>query len=195
MTKYILAGGCDRLYPEYFTQLARVIQAEVARPKLLSCWFSNHADEAEERFPAYREQMLTFFADGTEIVKAEKATFIDQIADADVVYLHGGHTDVLFEAMAEYGDLKSAFEGKIIVGSSAGANYLTRVGFSPGKNMPVDGSGILDIAVIVHYGSMGFNGRTYEPEFWVDAAKRVREYSGSDQILLLPEGSFSVIDV
>lgn len=189
MTKYILAGGCDRLYPEYFTQLVRVIQTEVAHPKLLSCWFSNHADEADERFPAYREQMLKFFAEGTEIVKAEKATFIEQVADADVVYLHGGHTDVLFEAMAAYDDLESVFEGKIIVGSSAGANYLARVGFSPGKNTP------LDIAVVVHYGSMGFNGRTYEPEFWDEAVKRTREHSGSDQVLLLPEGSFSVIDI
>lgn len=194
MTKYILAGGCDRLYPEFFKQLARVVETESSQPRILSCWFSNHSDEADEKFPQYRDLLLTFFSRGTQVIKAERHSFMEQVAAADVVYLHGGHTDVLSAAMDEYGDLTEAFEGKMIVGSSAGANYLSRVGYSPGKAAAIKGSGLADIASVVHYGSKGWGGKTYTPEFWMSAVKKVKELSGDRQILLLPEGTFSVIE-
>lgn len=183
MTKYILAGGCDRLYPEYFRQLARVIQAEVAQPVILSCWFSMTDEESEARYPEYSEKMKKYFGDSTVITKADRTTFMEQVAGADVVYFHGGHTDILLTAMAGYENISNAFSGKIIVGSSAGANFLSRVGFSPGKAKAVTGAGIVDVVSIVHYISSGFNEQTFSPGFWDEAVRDVKELSGSDQVL------------
>ena len=194
MTKFILAGGCDRLYPEYLTQLARVIETAVQQPKILSCWFSNSDEESEAKFPEYQAHFLKFFSEGSSFIKADRVTFIDQIRSADVIYFHGGHTELLFTALEPYGDLRASFEGKIVVGSSAGTNYLSSFGFSPRKASAQKGSGILDIATVVHYGSAGFGDMKFEPSFWDDAVKQVREKSGKQEVLLLHEGTFSVID-
>ena len=194
MTTYILAGGGDRVYSEYLNQLVRVIEAKVTRPKILSCWFSNSDETANAQFTEYRDYFLASFEDGTTFIRAERGRFIEQVRDVDVIYLHGGHTDLLLAAMQEYEGMEGAFTGKIIVGSSAGANYLSRVGFSPSKEGVVEGSGILDVATVVHYGSRGFGGKAFEPAFWDEATRKVREASGKDEVILLPEGTFTVIE-
>lgn len=193
-TKYILAGGCDKLYPEYLKQLARVIHIDVARPKVLSCWFSNTDEEGDAKFPVYKDHFLKFFNGGTEFIKAEKGKFPEQVKNADVIYFHGGHTTLLLPAMEQYGDMKEAFRGKIVVGSSAGANYISKVGFSPSKGTAEFGGGLTDLSTIVHFGSKGFGELSFEPSFWQNAIGKVEEKSGTNQVILLPEGTFTVVE-
>lgn len=195
MTKYILAGGCDRLYPDYLRQLSRVIHIDVAQPKVLSCWFSNSDEDAEEKFPEYKDYFLRYFNEGTEFIKAEKDTFLNQVKDADVIYFHGGHTTLLLLAMKKFGDLTKVFEGKIVVGSSAGANYISKIGFSPSKNTAETGGGLVNLSVIVHFGSEGFSGMQFDWPYWQEAIRKVRAKSVTDQIILLPEGTFAVTEV
>lgn len=194
MTRYILAGGCDLLYPDYLTQLARVIHSTIEQPHVLSCWFSNSEDDANEKFPEYKEYFLSFFNEGTEFIKASKTNFLDEIERADVVYFHGGHTSLLLTAMQAYGDLKDSFEGKIIIGSSAGVNYISNYGFSPRSAETSHGAGLVDVSTIVHFGSKGFAGMSFDQSFWENAAKKVKANSQSNNVLLLPEGTFAVFD-
>lgn len=193
MTTYILAGGGDRRYPEYLTQLARVIQTEVAQPKILSCWFSNPDDVAEENFLKYKEYFLSHFASGATFLRAERENFREQVRAADVIYFHGGHTSLLLPAMEQYGDLREAFAGKIVVGSSAGANYLSTVGYSPRARSAETGSGLTNLVTVVHYGSKGFGELMFRPEFWQEAVKSVCQKSGKDNVVVLPEGTFVVV--
>jgi len=193
MTTYILAGGGDRRYPEYIVQLARVIQAEVAQPKILSCWFSNPDDVAEESFPKYKEYFLSHFASGTTFLRADRDNFREQVREADVIYFHGGHTSLLLPAMEKFGDLHEDFVGKIVVGSSAGANYLSSVGYSPRARSGETGSGLTDLVTVVHYGSKGFGELTFTPAFWQEAVKSVCQESGKDNVVVLPEGTFVVV--
>lgn len=195
MTKYILAGGCDRQYPEYLTQLARIIHTDFEKPKILSCWFSNLDDETEAKFPEYKEHFLEFFNEETKFIKAIKDEFLEQVENADVIYFHGGHTTLLLSAMERYGEMREAYRGKIVVGSSAGANYISKFGFSPSKATIGKGAGLVNVSTIVHFGSKGFNDMTFKSSFWQDAIKKVKKQSGSSEIVLLPEGTFTVIDV
>ena len=195
MTKYILAGGCDLQYPEYLSQLARIIRTDFEQPKILSCWFSISDDEAEAKFSDYKEYFLNFFNEKTEFIKATKDEFLDQVENANVIYFHGGHTTLLLPAMERYGEMREVFRGKIVVGSSAGANYISKFGFSPSKATVGKGTGLVNVSTIVHFGSRGFNDMTFKPSYWQDAIKKVKEESGSNEVVLLPEGTFTVIDV
>ena len=91
-------------------------------------------------------------------------------------------------------NIREVFVGKIIIGSSAGANYLSRYGFSPSVNKACSGEGLLDVAVVVHYDSSGFSGKSFTPEYWQRAVEAVRDMSGQQEIVLLPEGTFTVIE-
>lgn len=194
MTTYILAGGCDGDYPEYIVQLARVVRMKMADPKILSCGFSSEDVQAEASFPKRKKMFEAGFGESVEIVMATKDTFIEQVRAADVVYLHGGSTNILVDAMREYPNIQEEFAGKIIIGSSAGANYLSSCGFSPSANAVGQSGGIVDVAVVVHYGSTGFSGKTFTPEYWQKAAEAVRDGSGKREVILLPEGTFAVIE-
>lgn len=195
MTKYILTGGGDQGYPEYATQLARVIGNEIKNPKVLSCWFSNPDEDGIQKFNQYRNFLVAIFGDDAEIICASKEDFISQLQYADVVYLHGGLTDLLIESMKVYDNLEESFKGKIVIGSSAGANYLANYGYSPTMREVRQGSGLVDRNVIVHYGSQGYNDMTFTHDFWVEAIKHIKKTSESDEVVLLPEGTFTVIDI
>ncbi len=194
MTTYILAGGCDRKYPEYVAQLGRVVHYKVARPRILSCGFAEDDERAEEKFPEYRDLFAKSFGEHESFIKAEKAQLVEQIREADVVYLPGGETDALLQAMRQYPGIEREFEGKIVVGSSAGAHYLASYGYIPDERRLDVCGGLLDVAVVVHYGSPGYSGTTIDPTVWDEAVRKVREASGRDEITLLPEGTFTVIE-
>ena len=67
-----------------------------------------------------------------------------------MIYLHGGHSGLLLEALKEYPNLKEAFMGKIIAGDSAGANVWAEVFYS--KIIGVsEGLGLIPIKLISHY--------------------------------------------
>lgn len=193
MTMFILAGGADSAYPEYFAQLSRVVHSEFLRPKILSCGFSSDEAAATKKFPKRKKMFEELFGDFAEFVMAKKDDFVEQVRAADVVYFHGGSTNSLVDAMRAYPGIEEEFKGKIIIGSSAGANYLSSCGFSPTINDIGQSGGILDVAVVIHYGSPGFNDMTFEPGYWKRAAELVRRVSGKDETLLLPEGTFAVI--
>lgn len=193
MTLYILAGGADGDHPEYMAQLSRVVHAQVARPTILSCGFSSSDAQAEEKFPKRKRMFEKMFGEFAEFIMATKEGFVEQVRAADVVYFHGGSTNSLVDAMQAYPGIKEEFTGKIIIGSSAGANYLSSCGFSPSIGDIGQSGGIVDVAVVIHYGSPGFNGMTFDMDYWREATEAVRKASGKSEVLLIPEGTFTVV--
>lgn len=193
MTTYILAGGCDGDYPEYMAQLSRVVHGIVSKPRILSCGFSGSDAQSQNRFSKRKKMFEDRFGVFESFTMATKEDFIEEVRQSDVIYFHGGSTNSLSEAMRSYPDIKKEFTGKIIIGSSAGANYLSSYCFSPVANDIGQSGGILDVAIVVHYGSPGFNEMTFEPGYWERAVRLVGEVSGKAEVLLLPEGTFTVI--
>lgn len=193
MTLYVLAGGRDRAYPEFWERLSDLILREVQSPRIVSCMFASNEDEVKERFESYKSTFTQYFGQ-SEVVLARRNVFYEQIKSSDVIYLHGGRTSLLLQAIPEYDRFKQAVEGKIVIGSSAGANFLSTVCYSPSRNENVRSSGILPIASIVHYGIEEFEGKPISAQEWQDIRQAlVTEVGKSLPVVLLPEGQFSVL--
>lgn len=194
MTTYILAGGNDRGYDTYGKNLAKVVLARVTQPRILSCFFSQPPDVWDEKFESWSQWFGRYFGSNFTYTLARSDTFIEQVKAADVIYLHGGTTKLLTDALVAYPDIEEAFAGKIVIGSSAGANFLSKVYYSPSANKVDFGSGIVDCLSVVHYGA-AFDGEvsltTYE---WKGVVKRVKDLGASENVTLLPEGEFVVFE-
>lgn len=150
-TKYVLHGGFTpgQNKDDYFYQ--EILKDAPQEPKILLVYFAKE----EDRVALNRDEDVGQFNKnrGGRVLKfetANKESFIKQILNSDVVYLHGGHSGKLLEALKEYPKLKKSFEGKIVAGDSAGANVLAEAFYS--KSIGVsDGLGIIPIKLISHY--------------------------------------------
>lgn len=192
MTKFILAGGCDRKYPSYWDNLSKVVCSEFSKPVILSCMFAQEIDNRSDQHNHFDKLFRQFF-NNTKVIHATEDSFYDQLSEADVVYLHGGRTQLLMQSIPDVDRFVSAVENKIVIGSSAGANFLSTVCFSPSARKVIKASSILNLGIVVHYGIDQFKNISYSREFWDEAADKVRtNLSSGTPILLLPEGTFAV---
>lgn len=194
MTKYILAGGCDRQYPDYGKRLAEVIKLEISNPLILSCMFSRAPENREDRYKAYDLWFKEHFGSDVTVLHADEEHFYEQLEQCDVLYLHGGRMANLLNSLPDFTQFRDATANKIIVGSSAGANYLSKVCYSPSQDNFMEGSGWLDVGVVVHYGIQQFEDKNYTKEQWRSAAIGVKKRVGNATTLLIPEGTFTIVE-
>lgn len=191
----VLAGGCDRKYPDYWQRLSEVVLREVEQPVILSCLFSNEKERRAEKYKLFDNYFKQYFGDDASVLHAEEEMFYDQLASSNILYLHGGRTEMLLAAIKDVNRFRTAIRGKVVVGSSAGANYLSTTCYSPSAQRVLSGSGTVPVGVIVHYGIDQFEETMYTHEFWRSAARDVREQLGGEKpLLLLPEGQFVIVD-
>lgn len=196
MTKYILTGGKDRIPSSYGQALHDELTKTHKKFKLLSVFFSATQDHWEAMAKSWKEWFMTYVGDIESYDYARIDTFVQQIKDHDVIYLHGGHTKLLREVMRSFGDLRELFEGKVVVGSSAGANMLAKNFWSSSQQKPFKGLSVLDINVMVHYGAVEHEGIHRTPQDWEDEEKEFREFIGDDsKIWRLPERELTVLEV
>lgn len=192
-TTFILAGGNDRTTDGYAKRLeAELIKHIPSRPKLLSCFFSAPENEWPIKYQNWKEWFTTSFSFEFDYDYAQKATFLQQIDEADIIYLHGGNTQLLSEALPDTDQFKAHLQGKVVVGSSAGANILSKNYWSSTKAVPRHGLGILDINIMVHYGTTNHEGRTRISEDWKKEEMEFRKFVDAGEIVHIPEGQFIV---
>lgn len=197
MTLYLLAGGNDRDYDQFGSSLSDLILSHNPNPKILDVFFAVDEPRREYKTKAWDDWYTKFFGDSVERQFAKTDSFISQIEWANVIYFHGGTTSLLVDAMAEY-DQKSlikSFTNKIIVGSSAGANFLTTVNHGMVSKEVQRGSGIVPVAIIVHFGVKKFDDDTYSLNDWQKIIGRVKAEAGDMPIILQPEGTFTSIEL
>jgi len=147
---FILCGGYEWKYDMKMNKLAQFILNKFSKPKILDIWFAM----SKEQYKKYDNIFVEIYKNNNILFERKIATeenFIKECEWADVINIHGGSSDLLFPLMQKY-DLSVFFEDKIIIGSSAGAKFLSS--YSPnwnGKGLR-KGSGILPLNVIVHFG-------------------------------------------
>ena len=157
MTKYILHGGFTRIDNE----LNRNFWAEIIRDvpeggSVLLVFFAAE-DNISERASATIESIKTQTGDKKlNLAIATEKDFIEQLKQADAVYLHGGITPRLLRALEKYPDLEKYLNGKTVAGSSAGAYAIGR--YSPFHDDESGGEvrkglGLLPHRVVCHYES------------------------------------------
>ena len=114
-------------------------------------YFAKEADRVEKNRLEDVEQFNKNKGDKTlSFEVATEENFIEQVQNADIVYLHGGATIKLLDTLKQFSDLSAFFSGKTIVGDSAGANVLCAAFYSL-KNGPGEGFGLLLFKIICHY--------------------------------------------
>lgn len=157
--------------------------------------FSHLSEGRPERYLQFDDMFNKYF-DNPVVLHADNGSFYEQISEVDIIYLHGGRTQLLLEAIPDIDRFVKAVEGKVVIGSSAGANFLSRVCYSPSASQVMSASAILNIGVVVHYGIDQFEDKVYSKEFWDSAVESLKsELDTNVPILLLPEGKFSIFEI
>lgn len=192
MTTYILAGGNDRTTPGYGEHLQAEISKYVAKSKILSCFYSSPEEAWPEKAAGWENWFRTYFGSDVSYSYARQDIFLAQIDDADVVYLHGGNTQLLFDTLPATDELISHFAGKIVVGSSAGANALSTNYWSSTQARPLRGLGFTKLNIMVHYGTLSHEKLPRTPEDWRREEAEFAQHIGGTEIVKLPEGQFVV---
>ena len=154
-TTYILHGGFAKdggvgvqKDDSFFKE---IVDHAPKKTKILLVYFAEETNRVEKRRSDDLEQFNN--NKGDKILSfdtAEEQTFLKQAQNADVIYLHGGHSAKLLEALKKFNDFKNVFAGKIVAGDSAGANALTSVFYS-NKNGISEGLDLIPIKIITHY--------------------------------------------
>lgn len=192
MATVILVGGSEKEAPTHFGErLAREVSVRFERPpQILSCQFAK-GDVAEQRASAV--QWATFFATHfpeSQVQLASQEQFYQQVEAADMIYLHGGKTETLFAALPDLNRSRQAFRDKLVIGTSAGANYLAAAGYSPKGGEFYEGCGMAPVSVLVHYGATSF----LSAGQWRDVARRMQVAYGRD-VVCLSEGEYIAMEV
>ncbi len=194
-TKYILHGGMMRWRTEanrlYYHEMAK----GMANPKILLVYFARKDDEIPEL--TKRDEGNFAWANpgiNIEYTVATEENFLEQVKVNDVILLAGGETQKLIDAIKRTNiELKEAFEGKIISGSSAGAYLISSWYYTNSGKEVRPGLGLLPIAVWAHYRP------EKGTEFWIpqdqeqEVMNKLKIKIGDGELVLLHEQEMVVI--
>ncbi|MDO8548172.1 MAG: Type 1 glutamine amidotransferase-like domain-containing protein [bacterium] len=153
MTKYILHGGSSNVAnPDTDSFFREMTQETVGQTRVLLNYFSRPDDKIAEcaeqdkkRFLEHSENKDLIF----EIAKPE--SLAEQLKRADVMYMRGGTTKKLVDAMSLTPNLEALFEDKIIAGSSAGVYVLAKYYWENDTDELGEGLGIFNVKAFCHY--------------------------------------------
>ena len=123
MITFYLHGGNTRTLSNLNTLFFQnIFETFQKKSKVLCVYFARENTEWEELFK--RDTNFIKLSNPEKDIRftlAEKDTtiFLEQIQDADIIFIKGGHTLWLVDYFSQKINLKKLFEGKIIAGSSA----------------------------------------------------------------------------
>lgn len=152
MTKFILHGGNtstpNSSNNKFFTEIIKDVPD---RGHILIIYFARKKEDYNDLFARDKVNFLSHARNKElELVVAKKEQFVNQLKEADAIYMRGGDTFRLLEAL-KHSDFTKNIKDKIVAGSSAGAYVLSRYFFSKSTNDIHEGLGLLPIKVICHY--------------------------------------------
>ncbi len=192
MTKYILIGGQIQKAPDGGRSFCKELVKEANNTpiRILDCLFARSIEDWEERF----EKDIDFFSEyleSFELIRAEPEKFIEQLKNSDILFFQGGSPHKLISILDSVGDWKKELRGKVVVGSSGGADALC-VYYGVGKTMNIgEGLGILPVKFIPHWKS------NYHPEINIDwdlLLENLKDYKEDLSLVTLKEGEFKVFN-
>ena len=176
MAHYILSGGFPWTAPENGRDLCRTMYSllppGITQARLLICLFSQPPAVWAEKIQAPLSMLRAHIPEGlnVEVTIADPYNFLEQIAEADIIYFNGGFTPLLVKALASYSlkasEWRERFGEKIIVGSSAGVGALPLFSVNVASEVPQEGLGVLEIATLVHYNSASYQTTDSQPVDW-----------------------------
>lgn len=187
MTKYFLHGGeAGRQTPnnkKFFFELANGLSGKI---NILSVLFARDKAIWDEKF---EEDKINFSSASPEkdfsfvLASDQTDTFIQQLKQANIIFIKGGDTHILQKYLVKIPDLKNLFDGKIVAGISAGALVLSKYYATDEGTKFYEGLGILAIKTFTHY--------TDEKH---ETLEELKKYTEHLETYAIPEEKFFVIE-
>ncbi|KKQ26127.1 MAG: hypothetical protein US62_C0009G0013 [Candidatus Woesebacteria bacterium GW2011_GWA1_37_8] len=143
---------------------------------LINC-FSCDENRVLDKFQRHSALFKKYCAGKTIVFKlADEDKFIKQLKWADVVFFEGGgSTEKLVEKLSKYDNFDKLLENKVVGGSSAGANCLSKYFYGNMSQKIGKGLGILNIKTFCHYVSGDYK-----------ITQELSEYKEKIPLLILP---------
>ncbi len=179
-TKYVLHGGFQAgVKAENDKFFAEVLKNTKDNMNVLIVYFAT--DNGDKYFPEDIEQ---FEKNGVGkklyFKKADRNILTEQLLWADIVYLHGGNSLKMLEAMSGFSGLRILLAGKVVAADSAGANLLSKYFYSK-RNGVCEGFGVLPIKFVPHFEEENRN--------------RLDEVANDFKTLYLKEYEYEVLEI
>ena len=192
-TTYILCGGNDAgMTGAQNLKLRKTILARLngEKPRIASVLFAKLREDWEINFRDKRTPVFDrLFDKNYEAHLVFPDTFREEAKWANVIYLHGGDPVLLKYYLDKFDDIREIFASKIVIGSSAGTCYLSKLGYEIDWRKIMPWSGLVDIAQIVHFKSSFGDDDPRGKLNWDKMAKELREATDLP-IYLIREGDF-----
>lgn len=192
MIKFILIGGhiqkakdegrafCDEL----------VKDAKGKQIKILDCLFARPQHEWDTKFQDDKN-FFQKYLQNFEIELATPENFLEQIKKSDIIFFQGGVPHQLMSIIATTGDWIKELDGKILVGSSGGADAICKY-YGVGKTSNIgEGLGLLPIKFIPHWKSDYALGVVIN---WNELFDKLKKYKEDLKIVTLGEGEFIIFN-
>lgn len=194
MTKYILAGGYVHEAQDggraFCEELIKGIKNKPV--KILDCLFARPEDFWQEGLKS-DYSFLSKFIKNFQLELAQPDKFTEQIKESDIIFLKGGYTSMLHEALSKNLKWIQGLDGKVLAGTSAGAEVIAKY-YLILKNFRIgDGFGLLPIKFIPHWNSKYFDSETQDIDY-DKALIKLKGHKEDIEILTLREGEFKVFE-
>lgn len=186
MVKFVLLGGYAHKASDGGRAFYRELVAGYPSPRVLMCYFARPIEQWEKTFA---EDILTFAScldgAGPNFVLARKEEFIEQLKEADVLYLKGGDTKMLADSLASSPGWEKLLTGKCCAGTSAGAEVIAKYSYNLDYLSFYEGMGLLPVKILVHYRS------DYLPNIdWEEITNQTNAFHPDLPLITLREGEF-----
>lgn len=186
-TKFILHGGMMKYKNKHNTSFFHECTKDL-RDGDTVLWVGfarRNTEQREETFVRDTGFILAHTDKDLTILSADEGSLLEQVQQSQLIFVTGGDTKKLQEAVAQCPDFAQALEGKVYAGSSAGASICATYYFSGSRNSVVKGLGILPIRLMVHSDNPEFGG--------TEENLRLLEGVASElELLVLPETQWIV---
>jgi len=194
MTKYILAGGYVHKALDggkaFCEELVKDIKNKPV--KILDCMFARDLDRWQEGFENDKV-FFNKFLDNFELELADLDKFTEQVKNSDVIYLQGGYTRKIMELLSKDLSWIKQLDGKVLAGTSAGADAIAKYYVVLSTKRVGDGLGLLPVKFIPHWDSDCLDDEAQDIK-WKDELDKIKEYKEELPIYTLRDGEFKVFN-
>lgn len=190
MIKYILAGGHVHKAQDGGKAFCEELMLDINKKqiKILDCIFARPIDSWQESLEKDRLFFSRFIKD-FELKLADINKFIEQVKESDIIFFQGGTPFNIMSILNRNNNWIKELDGKILVGTSGGADAICKY-YGVGKTGNVgDGLGLLPIKFIPHWQSKYDEGSNIN---WIALREKLKEYKEELPIYTLSEGEFRV---
>lgn len=193
MTKYILVGGYLHKAKDggkaFCEELVKGINNKPV--KILNCMFARSRDSWDKKIKE-NDALFSKYIKDFELELALPDKFTEQVKRSDVIFLQGGYTSQLLELLNKDNGWIKELDGKVLAGTSAGAEVIAKYYYVLSTPRLGDGLGLLPVKLVPHWKSDYFDDSVQNID-WEKVLKELKDYKEELPIYTLVEGEFKVI--